>query len=175
MIRNILVIDDHEDSLYILKQLLIKNGIAQSVTTCRNSRDGLDYLEKSVNEHKGIAPDLILLDLDKPVMNGWRFLDEYTNRFQNRLPQTGICITTSVANRLILERSASYDVPILYFDKMFLFRDISNLIDTAAPRPRYQGTLWSTPHKEASVHPVNKFAVDTHYPGAVPARHKGLQ
>jgi signal transduction histidine kinase/CheY-like chemotaxis protein/CHASE3 domain sensor protein len=63
---NILVIEDNNDSLITLRALLEENYIITSVS------DGYDGLAKAVL----INPDLILLDISLPGMDGFKVLDE---------------------------------------------------------------------------------------------------
>lgn len=69
--KHILLIDDDEDDQEIFLTALgnIDNSIA--CTTLGNGREALDMLTA-----KQIAPDLIFLDLNMPVMNGQQFLAE---------------------------------------------------------------------------------------------------
>jgi CheY-like chemotaxis protein len=67
MSRDILVIDDDPDLRETLLLLLADHGCA--VTAVASGREALDLLAT------GHRPNLILLDLMMPEMNGWQFLD----------------------------------------------------------------------------------------------------
>lgn len=62
----ILIIEDNADLRDIFAHFFVKAG--HQVTTAENGRDGL---EKTAD-----APDIILLDLMMPEMNGYDFLNE---------------------------------------------------------------------------------------------------
>ena len=64
--KHILVIDDDVDVRNVMSLLLRAEGYR--VATAANGRDALDYLGQ------GEVPDLILLDVMMPVMDGWQFL-----------------------------------------------------------------------------------------------------
>jgi CheY-like chemotaxis protein len=64
----ILVVDDDEDIREALKDLLASDGY--QVDVAENGRDALAFMRR-----RG-RPDLVLLDLMMPVMNGWEFLRE---------------------------------------------------------------------------------------------------
>ena len=62
--RRVLVVDDDPDILDALSEILEVEGY--DVQRARNGREALQRLEQGV-------PDLVLLDLMMPVMDGWEF------------------------------------------------------------------------------------------------------
>ncbi len=63
--RTLLVVEDDADIRDALDGLLSMEGFR--VTGCSNGREALDWL------HASPKPDLILLDLMMPIMDGWQF------------------------------------------------------------------------------------------------------
>ena len=63
--RNVLIVDDDAHVRESLTELLEAHGY--SAASAADGRDALDYLERHA------PPDLILLDLKMPHMNGWNF------------------------------------------------------------------------------------------------------
>jgi len=72
----ILLIDDDEAVNFIHSKLIKKSGCAKVVAIARNGLEALEFLTTKV-DGKYPQPDLIFLDINMPVMNGWEFLDEY--------------------------------------------------------------------------------------------------
>jgi len=64
----ILLIDDEQDLLEVTTFVLESEGFR--VLTARNGEEALELLRG------GVLPELVLLDMMMPVMNGWEFLDE---------------------------------------------------------------------------------------------------
>lgn len=62
--NRILVVDDDADIRDALEQVLLSAG--NRVSTAKNGKDALDLIQT-------IRPDVILLDLMMPVMDGFRF------------------------------------------------------------------------------------------------------
>ncbi len=74
--RFLMVIDDDSVYQYTVRRNVERSGLADRLLFFRDSELALNYL----SEHKSSAPDLpdvILLDINMPVMDGWAFLDEY--------------------------------------------------------------------------------------------------
>ena len=69
--EGVLVIDDDPDTRERLRTLLEKDG--WSVTEAENGQEGLDRLEAG-------RPDIVLLDLTMPVMDGFTFLERMRAR-----------------------------------------------------------------------------------------------
>ncbi len=75
--RTLLVIDDDLDLLEVVTMIL--EGARYEVTAVSNGREALD----AVASH---MPDLILLDMKMPVMNGWEFAKELRGAFAHPAP-----------------------------------------------------------------------------------------
>ena len=73
--EQIYLIDDDEIFVFVLTKLLHKSGRFGQMTNIRNGQDAIEMLQKQYAENKKL-PDLIFLDLNMPVLDGWQFLDE---------------------------------------------------------------------------------------------------
>jgi two-component system, cell cycle response regulator DivK len=71
----ILLVDDEPDNLEVVAESLEFYGI--TVRTAENGQAGLDVLKEFV-------PDLILLDLSMPVMDGWQTLRNLKKEISTR-------------------------------------------------------------------------------------------
>ncbi len=72
----ILLIDDDEAVNFIHNRVIKKAGCTNDVVVARNGQEGIEFLTTKV-DGKYPQPDLIFLDINMPVMNGWEFLAEY--------------------------------------------------------------------------------------------------
>jgi CheY-like chemotaxis protein len=76
----VLVIDDDEPTNFFNQLLLEKSGCACHIQVAQSGQEALDYLTKSQRFTDGDrfpCPDLILLDINMPAMDGWEFLEKY--------------------------------------------------------------------------------------------------
>jgi response regulator of citrate/malate metabolism len=88
---NVLIINDDEVSTQLQRLMVTKAGIARSIKTALHAKDAL-----IIYEYPGIKefPDLILLDIHMPLMDGWEFLEEFTTKHLNKNPATRVIITS---------------------------------------------------------------------------------
>ena len=71
--NSILLVDDDYINNFVTEQLIRKSGIAKEIKAVRNGEEALTYLSEEIN----YCPDLILLDINMPEMNGINFLKNF--------------------------------------------------------------------------------------------------
>lgn len=74
---NLLVIDDDDINIFIIKKIVEKTGFDIEMSAKGNGQQAVDYLQDCLKNNKTL-PDLILIDINMPVMNGWEFVEAYT-------------------------------------------------------------------------------------------------
>ena len=74
----ILLVDDDRATNFLNKLLLDKMGVADTIKTARNGMEAMDYLMRAFQGERDCpVPDLICLDINMPMVNGWEFLERY--------------------------------------------------------------------------------------------------
>ena len=74
----ILIIDDDEINNFIAARLIDKLPVKADINTRLNGLEGLNYIKSNIEKQEHL-PDIIFLDINMPIMNGWEFLEEFEN------------------------------------------------------------------------------------------------
>ncbi|MEZ4883532.1 MAG: response regulator [Chitinophagales bacterium] len=122
-INSVLLIEDNEITNFYNKHLFIKNGFVEDVKIATNGKKALEYLYSAENK-----PDLILLDLNMPVMNGFEFLDEYEKMDSEVREGIVICVLTTSLHEEDLEKAKKYEVISQYCKKPLSADQIQKII-----------------------------------------------
>jgi CheY-like chemotaxis protein len=79
MLNNILLINDDDLANLHTADLIRSLGISKKITSFLDGSDALDYITETDGhgEEEFIMPELILLDINMPVMDGFEFLHNY--------------------------------------------------------------------------------------------------
>ena len=75
-VRSIFIVDDDPITIFGLKRLIHKAVDCDRLTSFYNGQEALDAIVHAIKTNKNI-PNLIFLDLNMPVMDGWEFLKEF--------------------------------------------------------------------------------------------------
>lgn len=118
MIKQLLIIEDEHITANLLRLTVAKHQFAETVFTLSNGHQAVEYFEQLVSgEETGLVPDLIFLDINMPIMNGWDFLDEFSVRFEPEFPETKICMLTSSVDPRDKQQAFYYSSVIAFISK----------------------------------------------------------
>jgi CheY-like chemotaxis protein len=73
---DLLVIDDDDINIFIIKKIVEKTGYDINMIAKTNGQLAIDHLNNMLETNQPF-PQLILIDINMPVLNGWEFLEAY--------------------------------------------------------------------------------------------------
>lgn len=74
--EQVLLVDDNEIDNFINERIITSSGFSTNVTVKFSADAALDYL-REVSNDPTLIPDVIFLDLNMPVKDGFGFLADY--------------------------------------------------------------------------------------------------
>lgn len=101
------IIDDDPIFIYGTKRIMNEVGFSENIVVYNNGQEAIDGL-KEISEAGALMPDVIFLDLNMPIMNGWEFLEEYNNLPNHNSIKAVIYIISSSIDPRDLERVKNY-------------------------------------------------------------------
>ncbi|MEM0541118.1 response regulator [Flavobacterium sp. j3] len=106
--NDVFVVDDDKIYQFLIKKLLASNNIEVNPFFYENGQEALDGIKDKL--HKGEnPPDLILLDINMPILDGWQFLEEYKKLKENIKNKISIYVITSSDNTVDRSRAKDFD------------------------------------------------------------------
>lgn len=75
-IRTLSIIDDDEIFVFLTKIAIQQTNLINLIKVFGNGLDAINFLKENIDNPASL-PEIILLDLSMPIMDGWEFIEEY--------------------------------------------------------------------------------------------------
>lgn len=105
----LMVIDDDRISNFINTRIAERSGLFQEIRSVSSGRDALTVFEQA-SDGTAKAPDMILLDLNMPVMGGFDFIEALRKIDFPTRDQVSIVIVTSSDDEQDMQRAQSLGI-----------------------------------------------------------------
>ncbi len=112
------IIDDDDVYINLIKKIIDIKKLSENLLVFKNGQEALDYFKpimENISEEN--FPEIILLDLNMPVMDGWKFLNEFTQIKTKKKIMPTIYIVSSSINPYDVEKAKSYSLVTDYLIK----------------------------------------------------------
>jgi CheY-like chemotaxis protein len=100
----IAIVDDDTIFQFTTKVKIQKLGLASNIQIFNDGEEIMDYLIKVESIE---SPDIILLDINMPMMDGWDFLEEYEKHLGGSESKIKIYMLSSSINPVDVDKAKS--------------------------------------------------------------------
>ena len=127
--RSVMLIDDNEIDNLINQKMIESAEIAQHIYTHTGAKSAIEFLRnlEKLDLADQVLPDIIFLDIDMPLMDGFQFLDEFEKLSLATKKKCRIVMLTSSINPQDFNRSKKYINVKLYLNKLLTYESIVGL------------------------------------------------
>jgi CheY-like chemotaxis protein len=131
MLKTILCVDDDPITLMLCKKVIKKAEFSEDVMFANNGLEAYELFQslasKKQNDEEIELPELVFLDLNMPVMNGWEFLDLFNDKISSEFMQTKVIILSSTIDPADYNKAKQYDVVSHFLSKPITVEMLENL------------------------------------------------
>lgn len=106
-VSDVFVVDDDKIFHFIIKKLLMNNNININPAFFENGLQAIEGIKNKIKSGEA-QPDIILLDINMPILDGWQFLEEY-KRLKGKISKNiMIYIVSSSDNQMDLNKAKNF-------------------------------------------------------------------
>lgn len=127
---NVAIIDDDPVFQLITRINLNRQKLAKNVLMFNNGKDAIDFFNAAA-AMPGDLPDVIFLDINMPIMDGWHFLEEFLALKPQIEKEITIYVVSSSVDPIDRDRAKTISAVTGYLVKPVNEGDLAGLFEHA--------------------------------------------
>jgi len=124
---NICVVDDDVIYQYTTMKIIEILKISKKQQVFSDGEKALEFIQRHINDENEL-PDILLLDINMPIMDGFQFMEEYVKFWTQIKKKINIYIVSSSVDPLDIEKSKKMIGVSGYVTKPVKLNDIKQII-----------------------------------------------
>lgn len=123
------IIDDDKIYVNLVKKVIEIKKLSRNLIIFKNGKEALEYFKPIPGTTQSNMPDIIFLDLNMPVMDGWEFLSEFVKIKNNFNKKITLYVVSSSIDPRDLERAKSFNMVTDYLIKPIELKKFEKIFD----------------------------------------------
>jgi CheY-like chemotaxis protein len=130
-INSACIIDDDDIFIYGTRRIMQEVRFCEDIVVFKNGKEAIDGMQNYLAEGKNL-PDIIFLDINMPVMNGWDFLEEFTKIPNLNKGTVLLYVVSSSIDPSDLQKAKEFELVNNYILKPILPKQLNEILETLA-------------------------------------------
>ncbi|HEX8378373.1 MAG TPA: response regulator [Pedobacter sp.] len=122
----IFIVDDYLINLRVAEMIVRRNKEFDTITSYEDAKAALSFISDN-RDNESNLPDIILLDLHMPVMDGWEFIEKFEEIYSSLIKSVKIIILTSSTDQRDIQRSKQYSTVKGFYSKPLTVEMLSDI------------------------------------------------
>lgn len=123
------IIDDDKMFRFAIGKAAQQTELVDEIISFRDGEEAIAFF-KQHQEKQEQLPDVILLDINMPIMNGWEFLDEFDALQRHLAKKIAIYLVSSSVDKRDIQKSSTIGLVKEYIIKPFSQEKLKEIFHT---------------------------------------------
>ena len=131
-IKHVCIVDDDDLFQFVMRQHLERLEMVENIHKFSDGEQALNYIKANIQDAE-VLPELILLDVNMPYMDGWQFMREFVKLELPAGKKIKIYILSSSTHESDLQKAKEFPVLAGYLVKPVNKQMIQQILQESLP------------------------------------------